>query len=237
MTDPGSAQEPSDDRDEDEDEDEDLDLDDDDGEDAAEEEDEEPEEREMPSLGDTVDGRVLVCHGDDQPEYFVGWLEWAVERFQRLADLSSEHELPVDDSGVDFDRGVMDFLTDAGVDFDSSHWEGSCTSGIYQMGWVDAKKVDAVEQSIDDMLDAAEQEMHSRLLDRLRTGFEDAVTNTDLDELLEFKATNALELKAEVARLREENLRLKLEVSDLRKQAARRPSPRTRAKKPPDQTP
>ncbi|MFM7134732.1 MAG: hypothetical protein ACKO0W_10490 [Planctomycetota bacterium] len=239
MTDSGSAQDHPEDGDEEEDleleqEDEDEVEDEDEGE---EEEEQEQEERDPPSIGETVDGRVLVCQGDDAPEYFVGWLEWSVERFQQLGEIAAKHDLDAGDSGIDFDRGVMDFLTDAGVDFDSTHWEGSCTSGIYQMGWVDAKKVDAVEQTIDDMLDAAERAMHARLLERLRDGFEEAVSHTDLAELLEFKETNALDLKAEVARLREENLALKLEASKLRTQGARRPSTRSRAKKPPDQAP
>ena len=233
MTDSGSAQ----DHPEGGDEEEDLELEQEDEDEDEEEEEQEQEERDPPSIGETVDGRVLVCQGDDTPEYFVGWLESFVEWFQQLGEIAAKHDLDAGDTGLDFDRGVMDFLTDAGVDFDSTHWEGSCTSGIYQMGWVDAKKVDAVEQTINDLLVEAEKAMHARLLERLRDGFEEAVSHTDLAELLEFKETNALDLKAEVARLREENLALKLEASKLRTQVARRTSTRSRAKKPPDQAP
>ena len=42
------------------------------------------EEDDLPELGDRVDDRILVCHGDDWPENFIGWLDPLVNEFTEL---------------------------------------------------------------------------------------------------------------------------------------------------------
>lgn len=172
-------------------------------------------EREMPSLGATVGGRVFVCHGDDQPEHFVGWLDYSVERFHGLADIASRLEMDADETGIDFGQGVVEFLSDAGIDFDSSHWEGACISGIYQMGWVEKRKVKAVERRIDGLLDKAEKAMRRRVVASMRERLNQTIEDSLLKELVELNAADLPKLQAEVERLRSENMGLTLKLGIL----------------------
>ena len=90
----------------------------------------------LPELGDRVDGRILVCHGDDWPEDFIGWLDPLVIEFKELLEIAERYEFTLeraDDQPLEY---VTDFCEALGVQFDRQFWEGSFISGIYHWGWI-----------------------------------------------------------------------------------------------------
>lgn len=97
----------------------------------------EDEEEVYPSIGDVVDGRVLVCHGDDMPEVWIDWLEPMAEEVKNLIELADEHDVSIDlGKPTGTIESIFDFLSAIRVDMDSEFWEGSMTSGHYQFGWI-----------------------------------------------------------------------------------------------------
>lgn len=90
-----------------------------------------------PQLGERQGDQVLVCHGDDSPQEFAGWLYPLVEEFRKL-------ELKAAEFGVDMDpedesppvAGVTDFCERLGIHFIKNMWEGSLVrllSALYSL--------------------------------------------------------------------------------------------------------
>jgi hypothetical protein len=93
-----------------------------------------PDESEHLELGSQRGGEILVCHGDDRPDCFVGWLEKLVEKYRDLAGTAEEQ-------GQDLGRlkapiDVMDFIQVIGVELGSRPWTGSLISGTWYEGWI-----------------------------------------------------------------------------------------------------
>ena len=187
-------------------------------EDAQEDEEDEDEDawggdRDAPELGDTVRGRVLVCRGDDEPDEFDASLDGVASRFRQLSDIAGRYGLSI--GAPDFDEGLVAFLEQAGVDFESSHWEGSCTSGIYQMGWVATRRLGAVERTAYRLLDRAEREMQRWFLKEARARFKKATAECDLDALVKLTENHAPELWSELRELQRQNAQLVLRIFTL----------------------
>ena len=94
------------------------------------------EEDDLPDLGDRVDGRILVCHGDDWPEDFIGWLDPLVSEFKELLEIAERYEFALELADGQPLEDVTDFCDALGIKIDRQFWEGSCISGIYHWGWI-----------------------------------------------------------------------------------------------------
>lgn len=90
----------------------------------------------LPEIGDRVDGRILVCHGDDRPEYFIDWLHPLVSEFKELLEIAERYEFTLELADGQPMEYVTDFCEALGVQFDRQFWEGSFISGIYHWGWI-----------------------------------------------------------------------------------------------------
>ncbi len=144
-------------------------------------------------------GRVLVCHGDDQPDEFAGWLQPLVNDFKEISSIASVWDVPLHplDGSIPI-NDVMDFCERIGIDFDSNTWEGSMISGIYRFGWI--ARGTARRASVEGR----------KLLRALRKDTEVAVRAAvmrqlegikDLDELLDRTANDGPALRLKIANL------------------------------------
>lgn len=94
------------------------------------------EEDDLPELGDRVDGRILVCHGDDWPEDFIGWLDPLVSEFKEFLEIAERYEFALELADGQPMEDVTDFCEAMGVQVDRQFWEGTCISGFYHWGWI-----------------------------------------------------------------------------------------------------
>lgn len=89
------------------------------------------------SIGCRRKGMILVCHGDDHPDEFAGWLQPLVEEFNKISSITADWDVAVRlQDGSRPISDVMDFCERIGIEFQSNMWEGSMISGIYRMGWI-----------------------------------------------------------------------------------------------------
>lgn len=117
---------------------------------------------EPPELGDLVNGRILVCHGDDRPEDSVKWLDHLVSEFITLRDVADDLEAVLETAAGQPVEDVTEFCEAIGIHLDRNFWEGSFISGFYYFGWIEI----GAEQQV--------QEHAHRLLDELRSDVEPA---------------------------------------------------------------
>lgn len=94
------------------------------------------EEDDLPELGDRVDGRILVCHGDDWPEDFIGWLVPLVSKFKELLEIAERYEFALELADGQSMEDVTDFCEAMGIQVDRQFWGGTCISGFYHWGWI-----------------------------------------------------------------------------------------------------
>ena len=146
------------------------------GEDEAEgeaEDDDEDREPDPIEVGTVRNGRRCVCHGDDSPTEFDYDLQVLVEELRMLQSLVWEHKIQHDGSSeLDDHTEVNDFLEMIGVELDSDFWEGACTSGYYQYGWVREDSFDKLERKSRRLLDqyrrSITKAIRARIRERLR---------------------------------------------------------------------
>ena len=144
-------------------------------------------------------GRILVCHGDDEPDEFAAWLQPLVRDFQEISSIADEWDVPLRPrDGSSPINDVTDFCERIGIDFDSNMWEGSMISGIYRIGWI--PRGTARRTSVEGR----------KLLQALRKDTEVAVRAAvlrqlegikDLDELLDRTANDGPALRRKIANL------------------------------------
>lgn len=95
------------------------------------------DEDDYPTIGQRRRGRVLVCQGDDTPDQFANWLDPLVQKFTWLLLIAEEHDVLIDPpDGSTPVTSVIDFCQRLGIEFQSTMWTGSLTSGIYHLGWI-----------------------------------------------------------------------------------------------------
>ena len=141
------------------------------------------EEEDFPEIGDTRGGMVLVCHGDDKPEYWLDWLKSLVNEFERLNEIAEERSVDLD-AGSDHNpiedwRALCEAM---GISFKSTFWEGSMTSGVYQMGWLAADQIHQAETIGSDIL----RNIRRNLVERVRSVvISDLKKIKDLDKLID----------------------------------------------------
>lgn len=88
-------------------------------------------------IGDQVNGRELVCWGDDWPDEFAPWLEGLFIKFSDI--LQKAEELGVSLTSPETNSHIADFIDygeKIGIEFEKSFWEGDHVSGIFVTGWV-----------------------------------------------------------------------------------------------------
>ena len=188
---------------------------DDDAESDGQEEDRYEREPDPPEIGDTVDGRVLVCRGDDVPDQFMGWLEWIVDDYNRLERVAGRHGSLYSD--IDFNAGLVSFLEEHGVSVDSSHWEGACISGIFQEGYVEKDNIKEVERRMTEALAEAEKMFRDAFLAELQQKFSQTVEDMDVEELSSLAKLESLNVVKELEGLRREIATLKADNEEMKK--------------------
>ena len=188
---------------------------DDDVESDEQEEDRYEREPDPPEIGDTVDGRVLVCRGDDVPDQFMGWLEWIVDDYNRLERVAGRHGSLYSD--IDFNAGLVSFLEEHGVSVDSSHWEGACISGIFQEGYVEKDNIKEVERRMTEALAEAEKMFRDAFLAELQQKFSQTVEDMDVEELSSLAKLESLNVVKELEGLRREIATLKADNEEMKK--------------------
>lgn len=193
----------------------DVDDVDDDAESDGQEEDRYEREPDPPEIGDTVDGRVLVCRGDDVPDQFMGWLEWIVDDYNRLERVAGRHRSLYSD--IDFNAGLVSFLEEHGVSVDSSHWEGACISGIFQEGYVEKDNIKEVERRMTEALAEAEKMFRDAFLAELQQKFSQTVEDMDIEELSSLSKLESLNVVKELEALRTEISALRADNEEMKK--------------------
>jgi len=154
----------------------------------------------LPEIGGRRGGRILVCHGDDSPDEWVNWLESLIWEFTAIEAWSLElgFDLKVDESRT-ITGGVLGFCETIGIEIDSSFWEGSMTSGVYHVGWVEADTL-------------RETKRHAKeLLEKLRAVADKVVTLGDLEDArdLQQRVDLQTQLKAELQAARDRGIATK----------------------------
>jgi hypothetical protein len=94
------------------------------------------EGEDYPEVGDCRHGRILVCHGDDWPEYFIDWLDPLVSEFITLRDAAENIEVVLEAATGQSAEDVTEFCEAIGIQLDTNFWEGSFISGYYYFGWI-----------------------------------------------------------------------------------------------------
>lgn len=106
------------------------------------------DEDDFPQIGDRKKGMILVCMGDDCPDQWIDWLEALIDEFKQLQRVADKHGLDVD-AGPDY-KNVQDWRTFCealGIMVDTQFWEGSMVSGMFQMGWIQARRVSRAQKT------------------------------------------------------------------------------------------
>jgi hypothetical protein len=136
----------------------------------------------IPSIGTSREGAVLVCMGDDQPDQWAGWLEELVDEFNCLRDSATAHglSLRVRSQGQDF-GDWSDFCDAVGVNLKRQFWEGSLVSGQFVMGWVKETRVSSAKKRGESVV----QKLRANLVADLKARrIEELKGIEDLDELI-----------------------------------------------------
>ena len=94
------------------------------------------------NIGCSRRGRMLVCHGDDFPDQWIGWLEPLIHELDDYLRISDEFgiEIKLDAYAIPI-NDVLDFCGLIGIEFDSSHNEDSFASRFFKFGWIENKRL------------------------------------------------------------------------------------------------
>lgn len=164
------------------------------------------EDDDYPDVGDVRDGRILVCHGDDEPTEFINWLESIWSQFQGLQRLSWDFNIEL--ISKKYKRTIINFqdLFDlCGIETENNSWEGSLISGTYYWCWVEENKVQDTIIRLGDVLSTLDESIKTKI----KTNVINELKNLDdLDELIE-RTTGYSEWAQRINKLQEENKRLK----------------------------
>lgn len=95
------------------------------------------EEEDFPDIGKRRHGEVLVCHGDDRPDQFAGWLQPLANKFDWLSSIAAGYDIDMDpQDGSPPISDIMDFCQRLGIAFVSKPWDGYLISGTSRIGWI-----------------------------------------------------------------------------------------------------
>ncbi|MET0008710.1 MAG: hypothetical protein ABW124_05335 [Candidatus Thiodiazotropha sp. 6PLUC9] len=163
-----------------------------------------------PEIGDERDGRILLCHGDDQPEELIGWLEPIWKDFSQLQNLSWDFNLQLRSKkhrkNIDsFD----DLFSLAGIETESGFWEGSLVSGHYIWCWVDVNKEEDAIAKLNDILSTLSESIKSKIKSK---AIKELKEIDDLDEFID-RITVSSGSDQRLKKLQDENERLSNELT------------------------
>ena len=167
-------------------------------------------EDDYPSIGQSRGGYTLVCHGDDRPTEWVGWLEEFASTFEEITNLAEEHGVMLTDpQGRHAPTSLVEFCQAIGIDMDSSPWQGQMISGTYVLGWLRTGTLRATRSRARSLLASMSKQME--------VGVRAAVMRKlsaipDFDTFLERTATDRRELRQEIDTLKESMQRLRTEA-------------------------
>lgn len=156
-------------------------------------------EDDYPSIGQSRGGYILVCHGDDTPTEWAGWLAGFVSRFKEIANLADEHGVPLaDPQGGHAPATLIEFCQAIGIQMNSSPWQGQMISGTYWLGWVRTGTLRAVKSRGRTLIAAMSEQMQVGVRQSV---MRELSAIRDLDVLLERTDTDRPRLKQEIRRL------------------------------------
>ena len=167
-------------------------------------------EDDYPSIGRSRGGYTLVCHGDDRPTEWAGWLADFVSRFKEITTLAEEHGVRLADRQAgDAPTSPVEFCRAIGIDMDSSPWQGSLISGTYWLGWLRAGTLRETKSRARSLIASM-----SKLME---IGVRAAVMRElsvipDFDEFLERTDANRPRLQQEITGLKEALQQLRTEA-------------------------
>jgi hypothetical protein len=158
-------------------------------------------EDDFPSIGQSRGGYTLVCHGDDRPTEFVGWLAEFASTFEELNNLAEQHSVRFTaPQGRRAPTSLVDFCEAIGIDMDSSPWQGQMISGSYWLGWLRGGTLRTTKSRARSLLASMSKQIESsvraavmRKLSAIR----------DLDTFLDRTAPDRRELRKEIETLKE----------------------------------
>ncbi len=158
------------------------------------------DEEDYPEVGDTRHGMVLVCQGDDKPQYWIDWLEPLINKYEELNEIAEEYSLNVEaESSHQNINDWKDFCEAMGISIDSAFWEGSMISGHYKMGWIKARSIRRAEKTGEAMLKKIRQNLFKRIREQRIKELNEI---TDLDVLVERTRDDRDTLLAEIDHLK-----------------------------------
>jgi len=167
-------------------------------------------EDDYPSIGQSRGGYTLVCHGDDRPTEWVGWLEEFASTFEEITNLAEEHGVMLTDpQGRHAPTSLVEFCHAIGIDMDSSPWQGQMISGTYWLGWLRGGTVRATKSRARSLIASLSKQVDTGV----RAGImRELSAIRDLDTFLERTATDRRELRQEIDTLKESIQKLRTEA-------------------------
>lgn len=113
------------------------------------------EEEEVPEVGEVVNGKILVCRGDDRPEECITWLQSDADKLKNYLRCAEENNIELYVKEYDAEiRDEVTFYELIGIDCSRSFWEGSLNSGHLVLCWVKQDCVDEVIKKSRELLDS-----------------------------------------------------------------------------------
>ena len=165
---------------------------------------------EEPGIGTRSGEYICVCHGDDKPDEWVGWLDGQICDLGEIESLGETFGIPIDDENEPWGLyGWQEFCSQIGVTFDSTFWEGSMISGIFHVGWIKSGTERVAEKKGAKILEKLRANMEKQLRQEV---LEELALIEDLDEFIERTKDDRPDLRRRISEL---EARLKSTASEL----------------------